>query len=309
MSRSGRARTLVVGGTVLVAALAAVLVAVVVGSGGSDADPVSGPTQFGASFQQEPAESYEEALARTDRTIGPLDVVRVFYQGEPDPWPGKAPGRSVVVSFKLDPRAVSAGLYDESMGEWFAAAPRDRDVTWVYWHEPEDDIEDGAFTAEEFRRAFAHLAGLAEQADHPRLRSAVVLMSYTLRPASGRDWRDYYPGDDVVDVFAWDVYNRRTDGYSPPEELLGGLRDVAESVGKPFAIGELGSQLADGDDGEGRAQWLLAVGDYALANGAPFVCYFDFVWNDGANDYRLRDEPSAAAWRQLTARAEVTPSP
>lgn len=305
MSRPRRTRIAVAVGGAALLAVAAVLVATLTGSG----SPVAtGPTQFGAAFQQEPGETYEEALARTDETIGPLDVVRVFYQGEPDPWPGKAPDRHVVVSFKLEPRAVTAGLYDQAMTGWFAAAPRDQDVTWVYWHEPEDDIERGEFTAEEFRAAFAHLAGLADQAGNPRLRSALVLMSYTLRPPSGREWRDYYPGDDVVDVFAWDVYNRRTDGYSSPEELLDRPRQVAESVGKPFAVAELGSKLAQGDDGQARAQWLLDLGDYALAHGARFVCYFDFVWNDGADDYRLDDEPSAAAWRQLTARPETSSS-
>lgn len=308
MTWTRRTRLAVAVGAAALLAVAAVLVATVSGSG-SDSPGVSGPTQFGAAFQEEPGETYEQALARTDARIGPLDVVRVFYQGAPDPWPGKAPGRNVVVSFKLDPRAVTAGQYDQAMAEWFAAAPRDHDVTWVYWHEPEDEIEQGAFSAEEFRAAFAHLAGLARQAGNPRLRSALVLMSFSLRPASGREWRDYYPGDDVVDVLAWDVYNRRTDGYTPPEELLDGPRRAAASVGKPFAVAELGSKLAQGDDGQRRARWLVAFGDLALTHGAAFVCYFDFVWNDGADDYRLDDEPSAAAWRQLTARAEVTQGP
>ena len=112
------------------------------------------------------------------------------------------------MSFKLDPQAVIAGQFDESMRDWFENAPRNHAVYWVYWHDPENDIEDGKFTAAQYQAAFTHLDKLADQADNPQLRSTLVLMSYTTEGVSGRDWKDYYPGDDTIDIFAWDVYNR-----------------------------------------------------------------------------------------------------
>lgn len=266
--------------------------------------PTPSRTRFGAAFQVRRGEGYANALARTDQSLGRLDVVRVFYPGAPAPWPGKAPGRNVVVSFKLDPRAVVTSEFDEQMRTWFRTAPRDLDVNWVYWHEPEDDIEAGRFTAEEFRAAFAHLARLAREANNPRLKSTLVLMSYTTRAASGRNWRDYYPGDDVIDVFAWDVYNRPgRDGeaYSSPAELMDAPRKISESVGKPFAVAELGSVLAPGDDGTGRATWLRTVGEYVKEHNADFLIYFDLSWNGGADDYRLRDAPSRQAWAEARA--------
>ena len=263
----------------------------------------SGQTRYGASFQLRRGESYAHGLARTDSSLGRLDLVRVFYPGEPAPWPGRAAGRDVVVSFKLDPRSVLAGDYDAQMRKWFASAPRNLDVFWVFWHEPEDDIEDGSFTAADFRAAFARLDRLADQADNPRLVSTVVLMSWSTRQDSGRDWRDYVPPADSVDVFAWDVYNRQGNlgVYSSPAELLDAPRKAAESVGKPFAVAELGSVLVDGDDGAERAEWLRAVGDYLGQHGAVFAAYFNFVWNGGEDDYRLRDAPSLEAWRELGA--------
>ena len=259
------------------------------------------PTLFGAAYKVTQAESEGDALARTEQVLGRLEVVRVFFDGPPS-WPGKAPGRNVVVSFKLEPAAVVAGQFDEQMRTWFREAPRDVDVHWVYWHEPEDDIEQGRFTAEQYRAAFAHLADLARGVEGPRTHSALVLQSYTTRPASGRDWHDYYPGDGAVDVFAWDVYNRpaRRGGYTPPAELVGAQVEAARSVGKPFAVAELGSVLADGDDGSGRAQWLREVGDYLKAQDAVFVTYFDLAFNGGRDDYRLRDPASVQAWRDVS---------
>ena len=261
-------------------------------------------TLFGAAYQVTRQEPEDVALARTDEMLGRLDVVRVFHPGFPEPWPGRAPGRNVVVSFKLEPAAVLEGVHDEAMSGWFRNAPRDVDVHWSYFHEPEDDIEDGRFTAEQYRAAFAHLQELARESVGPRLRSALILQSYTTLPLSGRDWRDYYPGDEAVDTFAWDVYNRpaRDGGYTPPEKLLGPQIEISRSVGKPFAVAELGSVIVEGDDGSGRAQWLREVGDYLKAQGAVFVTYFDLAFNDGQDDYRLRDAASQQAWKDVSGQ-------
>ena len=271
------------------------------------ATPTGAPsdTLFGAAYRVTRQEPAPLALERTDERLGRLDVVRVFNDGAPPPWPGKAPGRNVVVSFKLDPAGVTAGQFDDEVRDWFRAAPQDLDVHWSYYHEPEDDIEDGRFTAEQYRAAFVHLARLADEAAGPRTRSALILQSYTTRPASGRDWRDYYPGDEAVDVFAWDVYNRpeRAGGYTAPAELMGEQVEISRSVGKPFAVAELGSVLAPGDAGEGRAQWLREVGDYLKAQDAVFVTYFDLAFDGGRSDYRLLDEPSLQAWRDVTGSA------
>lgn len=265
-----------------------------------DAPPRQDQTLFGASFQRRRGEPYPEALARTEQTIG-LDLVRIFYPGLPDAWPGKAPGRDLVVSFKIDPQEVLSGVHDEQMTEWFRSAPTDQRTYWVYWHEPENDSEAGLFEPEDFRLAYAHIAALAESADNPELRATVVLMSYSLNPQSGRNWRDWFPPADSVDVLAWDVYNRGRGAtfYADPAELLGPLREASASVGKPYAIGELGSPLAPGDSGQERARWITAVGCHLVETDARFVAWFDFLWNDGENDYRLVDDFSQQAWRGL----------
>jgi hypothetical protein len=285
---------IVAGGTALLLAAAAIV-------GYQQFVSDSGPTtRYGASFQTRPGESYQSALARTDKTLGRLDLVRVFYPRAPQPWPGKAPGRDLVVSFKLAPQLVVAGRFDAKMKAWFAGAPKNHDIYWSYWHEPENDIEAGSFTAAEYKAAFEHLDQLAEKAGNKRLRSTVILQSYSTRPASGRNWRDYVPDPGSVDVLAWDVYNRDPNQYTSPAELLNGPVRASESIGKPFAVAEIGGALVAGDDGSGRAAWLRSVGAYLKRQGAVFVAYFDFSWNGGADDYRIRDAPSVDAWKDIS---------
>lgn len=290
-------RTIIAGGVALLLGAGGVATYVLLGGDNGS----TGSTLYGASFQSRPGESYPAALARTDKALGRLDLVRVFYPRAPARWPGKAPGRNVVVSFKLPPRQVLAGRFDASMRAWFAAAPENVDVYWCYWHEPENDIEEGTFTAEQYKAAFEHLDRLATAADNPRLRSTVILQSYSTRPASGRNWHDYVPDPDSVDVLAWDAYNRDTTRYSSPADMLDAPRRASESLGLRFAVAELGSRLVSGDDGSGRAAWLRSVGAYLKQHDAVFVDYFDFLWNDGADDYRLRDRASVQAWKQLNA--------
>ena len=267
--------------------------------------PIAGARALFGAAPEGARGDYPAALASADQTLGTLGVVRVYYQGAPDPWPGKAPGRNVVVSFKLPPEQVLSGALDDTMRQWFATAPRDLDVRWAYEHEPESQIRDGQFTAQQFRDAFAHLSALAKQAANPRLKATLILQSYTLKPQAARDWHEFYPGDAAVDVFAWDVYNRPkpTEPYTPPAQLLDGPRAVSESVGKAFAVAELGSIIAQGDDGTGRAAWLRDLGYYVKAHPTDFVAYFDLDFQSGPNgrdDYRLRDPASVQAWREIT---------
>jgi antitoxin component HigA of HigAB toxin-antitoxin module len=255
---------------------------------------------FGASFERQPEESYQLALTRVDAALD-LRVVRVFYPDQPRPWPAPSGDRDIVVSFKLPPADVLAGRTDEQMRTWFASAPSDHRVFWVYWHEPEDDSEKGEFTPDEYRRAFAHLMRVAESVNNPMLVSTAVLMTWTVNhPHTDREWRDYVP--DGIQVLAWDGYSASR-SYADVQEMFGPAAKASRQAGAQFAIAEVGAVLADGDDGPGRAQWLREVGAFAVAHDAVFVTYFDFLWNDGKDDYRL-DEVSAAAGRKLAQAAD-----
>jgi hypothetical protein len=262
-------------------------------------------TRFGAAIWPVNGESYQAALARADKTYGRMDTTRVFYAGLPAPWPGNAglSGRHVVVSFKAAPKDVMAGKHDALLKNWFKTAPTNRDVDWIYFHEPENDIERGAFTAAQYRSAFRHIAGLAKQAKNPRLRATVNLMCWTYVKASKRSWKNYYPGSDVVDVMAYDCYNAGANSgkYSDPATIYGPAIANARALGKPFGIAETGSKVIKGDTGaKGRAVWLDKVGTYLSAQRARYVTYFDCTVG---GEFRLLDKASQAVWKKHVAKA------
>ncbi len=260
-------------------------------------------TLFGMDVWQEGGQSYAQALTAVQGSYASLQEQRVFLPGDASTLPAWGSTRldttkPVVVSFKATPASILSGTYDAAYKAWFAAAPRDRDVYWVYFHEPEDEIAAGDFTAGDYRAAWSRLAGIADQAHNPRLHATLTLMAWTLNPASGRSWKDYYPGDDVIDVLAWDVYNldAKKGVYADPATLFQPVIDASASVGKAWAVAEWGSLLVAGDDGTQRAAWITACGAFVKAHGALFATYFDADVN---GDFKLRDPASQSALRAL----------
>ena len=267
------------------------------------ADQARRSTRFGASVQRQPGESVQQAFARAQQTYGRFGAVRVFYAGLPASWATISNGYGstpVVVSFKAPPGEVVAGRYDQELRQWFADAPTGRATWWSYYHEPENEAARDVISAETYRLAWDHVAALADSVANPDLKATLILMNWTTEPASGRAWRDYYPGDATIDVLAWDAYNpvAGKGGYRKPERMFDRVRSISHNVGKPWGVAEFGSVIAAGDDGTGRAAWLLAVADYLRDHRASFATYFDT--NIGV-DYRLHDEASRAAWREILA--------
>ena len=84
-------------------------------------------------------------------------------------------------------------------------------------------------------------------------------MAWSVDPASGRNWRDYYAGDATIDVLGWDAYNliANKGRYDTPDHVFGKSIAVSKSVGKPYGFAEFGSMIAAGDsNGSGRGAWL-----------------------------------------------------
>ncbi|WP_030165419.1 DUF7594 domain-containing protein [Spirillospora albida] len=267
--------------------------------------PTAGPdgrrTLCGVSLNLRSGETFQQALSRMDGEYGGLETVRLFYRGVPPAWPGNPDvgERPAIISFKLAPRDVLAGEHDAALTRWFTTAPRDRDVYWVYYHEPEDNIADGEFTAADYRAAWRHLRALADKAGNRRLHATLVLMGWSLDPLSRRDWRDYHPGRDVVQALGWDVYNleHKKGRYQDPAAMYDRVVATSRAEGLPWGVAETGSFLVAGDRGDRRAAWLHATNAYLRQRGALWVAYFDLDWPTG--DYRLLDAPSKRAWRDF----------
>lgn len=265
----------------------------------------SDATLCGASLNFQDHPDWQAALDAADDTYGGLESVRLFYQpGNLPTWPGQVDtgDRPAMISFKAHPQEIidnADGVLDH-MQQWFADAPSDKDIYWTYFHEPEDEIENGDFGAEEYREAWEVLAATAEEVGGENLHATLILMEWTLRDGSGRDWTDYYAGDDVVDVMGWDPYNFDETAYPDVEEFFSEILKVRDETGLPFGVAEIGSPVINGDDGSERAEWIREVTDHLTEEGALFAQWFDLDWTEyGHHDWRLSDEPSQQAWHDF----------
>jgi hypothetical protein len=267
--------------------------------------PAPRKTLPGASLHLRGGESFGDALRRSDSTYGPLRMVRVFYPGLPPSWNGSradVANRTVVVSFKAPPQQVIAGRHDSRLASWFASVPKNVDVYWAYFHEPENDVQSGSFTPAQFAAAFKRISGLADRAKNPRLRATLILMCWTLNPNSRRDFNDYYPGSAAVDVLGWDCYNSGTKNrrYTPPQEVFSRMISKSRALGKPWGLAETGTAKIAGDSsGTGRAEWLRSMSRYLNEQKPLWVAYYDYQVSGG--DFRLLDKPSQDAWRAWCA--------
>lgn len=273
--------------------------------GSCDAPPPKG-TIFGANAW-DVGKSMPEALQEIDTAFGRVPVVRHFSSGMPLSWKGTAAsqlkGRTLVTSFKIKPSEITSGRHDAFFRDWFATAPSNQTIYWSYYHEPENNINAGEFTAAQYRAAWSRLGKIADEACRPNMYATLILTEWTMNSGSKRDYRTYDAGKDAVDVIAFDPYyamwHPTRDYYETPEKLLEHIVVKMKADGRPWAIAELGTRIVVGDDGRGRAAWLKAVGDYAKRNNALWVTYFNAIGNA---DWRLRDSQSKAAWKSLVTQ-------
>lgn len=261
-------------------------------------------TRFGVTIQAG-GSSYTSAYSEANSRYGGLEVYRKFFSGAPSALPTSGPyAIPVVVSFRYLPRDVLSGRHDAALANWFRAAPTSYPVYWVYSHEPEDDVARGQFTTADYRAAWRHIRTIQRNVGRTDLKASLILMCWTAAPGSHRNWRDYYAGDDVIDVMAWDCYNwgRKSSRpfYANPADMFDRIADLSASIGKPFGIAETASERLAGDNGSQRASWLRSLAAYLSSRNAQFVCYFD-SHKAGSVDFRLTDEPSRTAWREIVS--------
>jgi len=247
-------------------------------------------------------------------TYEPVDMYRAFFSGAPGDWttdPKLTTGKPVNVSFKWTPATVLGGSVDGAIRTFFQNAPADLPIWWTYFHEPEDDINRGDFTAADYRAAWQHVWAISHETGvyKSNVKATLVLMDYTVNPASGRNWLDYYPGTDYVDVLSWDVYNFKEKDADPAndETIQAHVARVpslavTQAAGKPYAISEIGYDYA-----ANRPAFLTGLANWARDNNAVFVSYFDEV--GGLGDHRLADAGSQAVWRDAASGALFAGAP
>jgi hypothetical protein len=258
----------------------------------------SGPL-FGASA------SNRSLLSQTTGQFGHMPIVRVFYPGLPssNAWTTGAPGlnrSAVIVSFKALAQTILSGADDAALRHFFDSAPTGHPIYYSYYPEPERYIASGLFTVAEYKEAWTHIVALADAANNPDLQSTLILTSYDLSPQSGRNWKDYLAGGNVISTLGWDAYPAGTvedknPQATPPADFMGAAVAASKSAGMPFGFAEFALATQNG-----RPAWLTEVGNYLASSGALFGTYFD---SSGFAGMELTDSPSISAWRSVVARS------
>lgn len=206
-------------------------------------------------------------------------------------------------SFKGHPSDVNAGTYDGDIDSMIASVPSGQATRLTYYHEPEDQVANGAFTAAAFVDASLRILDAINAAGRAEITFGPVFMSWTLDPGSGRNIDDFRfaSGRDLFaesHLLGWDAYNEGSyrGGWYTQEETYGLIRDYhATNPGlPPPAIAETGA-AADLDDLTRRGQWIQDSADYCDAFGCIEFAYFDS--DVGTYGYFLRDyEDAGGTW-------------
>jgi hypothetical protein len=239
--------------------------------------------------------STQQRTNRIASRLGRPHVVRIYFDGlPPASFAGSKAdlGVPVVLSFKADPAKVAAGEYDARLRSFFDSIPSHLLVWWSFFHEPEDNIQAGDFTAAQYRAAWRHLLQIVPK--RSTLRSTLILMRWDLQSRVLHVSDYVVPG---VDVLAWDAYVRT---WSPTvRDAYGAAAKVSASYHMGFGIAEtsIDNHMANPPS---RERVVRDVVSQARVDRAQFVTWFETNKSDG--DWRLAPYTRAAdLWRQLTS--------
>jgi hypothetical protein len=196
-------------------------------------------------------------------------------------------------SLMLPQRATTSTMIQQ-----FAACPRDRVTRWCVWHEPENDMEHGVFTQQQYDDAWAR-ARVAQQQVGPHIVLCVILMGYTFLRSSHRNPEDFIPPDANWDELLVDTYFGGSPGSigQPVSEIPHGFDGsvaVAKAHGKKFGVAETGVGRRVSGAERKAAVKLLAQTVWSLESTVG--CYFT-IGDPAQAEWGLSLE-EAAAWKE-----------
>lgn len=235
-------------------------------------------TVWGSSMERRGGETYPQVVARLEKTMGPLEVVRHFHA------PGVGPKfptelgtildtRDLVLSWKRPPAEVKAGKHDAGIHTMCAdfAAWRQRTgrQAWIsYEHEADSKIRKGQYTVGDYRAGFDRFAGILAQYGDGLYSTAIF--TGDVRTEQGFD--GFHP--ERAQVIGWDPYkwdpntDIEADMYAAP-------RAIAERIGKPWGIAETGVSVKHTPQQRAAALTSCARSLATIEPRPVFVTYFN----------------------------------
>jgi len=194
---------------------------------------------------------------------------RAFDSGFPTSWSKSSGSRVraswpvaiVVQSMKPGINAKTAGgSVDALLKTFVASIPKVAGRTYILTlhHEPENDSSNSLYD-DWYRQLLKRYATIIAAAGRPDIKSATILMGWTLSPKSGRNPKDWYVAD--VDVLGWDAYH--------VGQMID-CRNYSKAKGKPWMVNETarGSLLNKPD-----ATYLAGIKEYWKVWVDPVVAH------------------------------------
>lgn len=264
------------------------------------------PVAWGSSVETR-GQTPRNAMLREESTMG-KGAIRVYGQAPSFPTMyDPLDDRTLVYSFKgANPAQVLSGAIDAQFRQFLTDAKAyvgdpanpTAKVIWSYYHEPEDNIAAGNFTAADYRAAWGRLINISNEpafVNEPDIKSSLILMKYSLQTGSGRVFEDYYnPG---VDILGFDTY--KWDTATSVASMIDPIVSLAAAKGKPWAIAETGVSVKHTDAQRQTALHDLAAYAATRPQLPAYVTYFNSdpggpsEWN-----WPIDDEPVMAnAWK------------
>jgi hypothetical protein len=255
------------------------------------------------------------AFLASSSAMGPLTVRRTFT-GAAASVPSSKPaaiagdlaaGLLSFYSCKVNggPAQILSGSEDANLRALFNSLPHDRPTWFTMWHEPENDINGGSFTAQQFRDMIAHIWDVKQSSPNAaNIKVGYIAMDYWWRTgttfASNGD--QMLPPGGKYDYLAVDDYNvattsGRTNAGTDPQ--FQNWYNWAKNKGKPLIVAEFGRKL-NPNDPNARAKDLLDSETWLTNHGFNMFLY----WNgSGAQgDWKLYSAPDLNAWRAISSR-------
>jgi hypothetical protein len=184
-------------------------------------------------------------------------------------------------------------------------------------HEPENDVKPASgsgYTATDFRNMYRYVINRLRAQGVSNMVSVMVHMAY-IPWLTQSWWEQLYPGDDVVDWLAWDVYAHSDPGqygYGDFAELMNRKSSsapawqgfynyaAAKHPDKPFMLGEWGVWYSSREPGHMADFFDSVAKQISMFPRLKAMVYFDTPSDQSGKDSRVtRTSAGLAAYRRL----------
>lgn len=237
---------------------------------------------------QNPNETDAQRRARVTAAFGGKLGIERQYPGSGTSAPTTPVGCPTILSWdwNADMAGVVAGNYDSQIIQAAQNLPSDRVIyASPLQHEPWLHINAGDYTLAQYQQAWQRSVPLFRANAPSNVKITLIQDGYTVQGVNSAAWRPIYPGDNMVDVLAWDCYWITGGPRVTADGVYGNCLRETQLKGKEFVVAEtsFGAPGPTGGSGWTDSQvTTLTNNAIAYLDGkATFVSWFESNKEDG----------------------------